>query len=104
MKNFIEGEKKIEEKVRKFSIMLGEKYGVKRIYLFGSLAEGSFLEGSDIDLAVEGMKLESYLKTLAEYRVVDEIHLDILHLDFCKPEIKKRILENSNVKILYEKE
>lgn len=104
MKNFIANEKKIQEKARKLSIMLGEKYGVKKVYLFGSLAEGLFLKGSDIDLAVEGMDLESYLKALAEYRVIDGIHLDILHLDFCKPEIKKRILKNSNVKILYEKE
>ncbi len=50
------------------------------------------------------MDLESYLKALAEYRVVDGVHLDILHLGFCKPGIKKQILKNSNVKILYEKE
>ncbi|HEC65986.1 MAG TPA: nucleotidyltransferase domain-containing protein [bacterium] len=104
MKNFIVSEKKMQEKVRKFSIMLGEKYGVKKVYLFGSLAEGLFLKGSDIDLAVEGMDLESYLKALAEYRVVDGVHLDILHLSLCKPGIKKQILKNSNVKILYEKE
>jgi len=104
MKNFIVSEKKMQEKVRKFSIMLGEKYGVKKVYLFGSLAEGLFLKDSDIDLAVEGMDLESYLKALAEYRVVDGVHLDILHLSFCKPGIKKQILKNSNVKILYEKE
>ncbi len=36
MKNFIANEKKIQEKARKFSIMLGEKYGVKKVYLFGS--------------------------------------------------------------------
>ena len=89
MKNFIVSEKKMQEKVRKFSIMLGEKYGVKKVYLFGSLAEGLFLKGSVIDLAVEGMDLESYLKALAEYRVVDGVHLDILHLSFCKPGIKK---------------
>lgn len=104
MKNFIVSEKKMQEKVRKFSIMLAEKYGVKKVYLFGSLAEGLFLKGSDIDLAVEGMDLESYLKALAEYRVVGGVHLDILHLGFCKPGIKEQILKNSNVKILYEKE
>ena len=78
MKNFIVSEKKMQEKVRKFSIMLGEKYGVKKVYLFGSLAEGLFLKGSDIDLAVEGMDLERgrYVVALG-FSAIDALHLTL---------------------------
>jgi predicted nucleotidyltransferase len=34
---------------------LGERLGVRRVVLFGSLARGRFHERSDIDLAVEGL-------------------------------------------------
>lgn len=34
---------------------LVERYGVRRVWLFGSLAEASFGIGSDIDLAAEGL-------------------------------------------------
>lgn len=34
---------------------LVERYRVRRIWLFGSLADGFFRENSDIDLAVEGL-------------------------------------------------
>lgn len=89
------------KRVSDFSHLLAKRYTLKRIYLFGSLAEGFFLKGSDIDLAIEGMDFEDYLKVLAEYRQIRGIHLDILHLDFCKPQFKELILRNG--KVLYGK-
>ena len=96
-------EKDFLKRLSNFSQKLAEKYELKRVYLFGSLAEGLFLKGSDIDLAVEGMDFEDYLKVLAEYRKIKGIHLDILHLDFCKSLLRKKILEGKDIKILYEK-
>lgn len=84
-----------------FSQMLAAKYGIRKAYLFGSLAEGFFLKGSDIDLAVEGMDFQDYLKALAEYRHIGKVHLDILHLDFCQPQFREKILKEAVV--LYEK-
>jgi len=34
---------------------LVERYGARRVWLFGSLVEGGFDMGSDIDLAAEGL-------------------------------------------------
>jgi len=87
---------------QKYARILGEKFGATKVYLFGSLAEDFFWEGSDIDLAVEGMNLKQYLRALAELRVVEGMHLDIVHLDYCKPRFKHRILENQKIKTLYE--
>ena len=98
-----EGKKKLLKEVDDFSRLLAERYRLKRVYLFGSLAEGLFLKGSDVDLAVEGMGFEDYLKALAEFRYIDGIPVDIVHLDFCKSELRRAVLENKGVKILYER-
>jgi len=95
-------EKELIKRVWHFSNLLAKKYRLKKIYLFGSLAEGSFLKGSDVDIAIEGMGFEDYLKALAEHRQIRNTHLDILHLDFCKPQIRDDIFKKG--KVLYEKE
>lgn len=89
------------KRVSDFSQELAKEYKLRRIYLFGSLAEGLFLKSSDIDIAVEGMDFEDYLKVLAEHRYLKGVHLDILHLDFCRPKLKEAILKEGRV--LYEK-
>jgi hypothetical protein len=46
---------------KKAAQLLKERYGVSRVRVFGSLAkESGFLQGSDIDLAVEGLKSGDY--------------------------------------------
>jgi len=87
---------------QKYAKILGEKFGATKVYLFGSLAEDLFWEGSDIDLAVEGMGLNHYLRALAELRVIDDMHLDIVHLNYCRIRFKNQILKNRKVKTLYE--
>lgn len=44
------------ERAEKIAALLKKKYGVSRIILYGSLAEGGFSEGSDIDLMIEGFR------------------------------------------------
>lgn len=95
------GNKELLKKVNNFSVFLAKRYKLKRVYLFGSLAEGLFLKGSDVDIALEGMDFEDYLKALAEHRFVRGMHLDMLNMDFCRPEIKEAILKSGL--LLYEK-
>jgi len=56
------------DKAQKAALHLKEKYGVREVYLFGSLAYGlHFSERSDIDLLVEGFPTEAnYWLALAE--------------------------------------
>lgn len=51
---------------QKIALMLKEKYKVKRVFLIGSLAYGIVHERSDIDLVVEGLKPELYMKALVD--------------------------------------
>lgn len=46
--------------------ILKDKYKVKKVYLIGSLAKGFVHERSDIDLVVEDLRPELYLKALTE--------------------------------------
>ena len=46
--------------------MLKEKYKVKRIFLIGSLVKGNIHQQSDIDLVVEGLSPELYIKALVD--------------------------------------
>jgi predicted nucleotidyltransferase len=46
--------------------ILKNKYKVKKVFLIGSLAKGTVHEKSDIDLVVEGLSTETYIKALTE--------------------------------------
>ena len=47
----------------------------KRIFLFGSLAEGRFGRNSDVDIHIEGLKSENYYKAL--HKLEDLLHKEV---------------------------
>ena len=46
--------------------VLKDKYKVRRVFLIGSLVKGFIHERSDIDLVVEGLSPDLYMKALTE--------------------------------------
>lgn len=48
--------------------VLKDKYKVRRVFLIGSLVKGFVHERSDIDLVVEGLSPDLYMKALTELR------------------------------------
>ena len=46
--------------------VLKDKYKITRVYLIGSLVKGYVHERSDIDLVVEGLSPDLYMKALTE--------------------------------------
>jgi len=76
---------------------LKEKYGVKRIGFFGSLARNEQKETSDIDVLVE---FEKGAKTFDNYMnlkfFLEEVFgrkVDLVISDALKPQIRERVLE-----------
>ena len=51
---------------RECAQVLKEKYQAKRVFLIGSLVKGHFHDRSDIDLVVEGLRPEVYIKALTD--------------------------------------
>ena len=71
-----------KEQAQKCATFLAEEFKVRGVYLFGSLAEGFFHEGSDIDLAVEGLEPSLYFKALARHHEVSEgFKVDLVPLE-----------------------
>ena len=79
-----------------------KKYDVKRIILFGSLATGDyFRKNSDIDLAVEGLKGEDFLRAYADLMLALNWSIDLKPLEEITGIFRETILKRG--KIIYEK-
>jgi predicted nucleotidyltransferase len=72
----VEYQKDIEK-----AISIFKKHGCREIYIFGSLAKGSFSENSDIDFAVKGLKKGDYYKVGALLNMEIEHNFDMIKLD-----------------------
>jgi len=67
---------------------------IKRIYLFGSLAENRFGLHSDVDVAVEGIPEEAFIRALCTLNdISDDFEFDLVELNHITPSLRKRILE-----------
>lgn len=55
--------------------------GCKEIYIFGSLASGTYNENSDIDLAVKGCSPEMYFSLLGQLLITLSRPVDLINLD-----------------------
>jgi predicted nucleotidyltransferase len=79
------------EVAKKAAKLLRERYGVNRVRVFGSLThKGSFHQGSDIDLAVEGLKISDYWEALTSVLFLDDqIFVEIADRAICRPELWK---------------
>jgi predicted nucleotidyltransferase len=108
-KRFKEDEERLKRKaeqakktVIEMSRVLVEKFGAKRVWLFGSLIEGFFWKGSDIDLAVEGLSSEVYFAALSEIwgLLPSAMELDLIPLEDAYESLRERILKKGE--LLYE--
>jgi len=63
------------------AISILRKYEVSEIFLFGSLADGTYHENSDIDIAVKGLKPELFLKAYADLSFHINRNVDLLNMD-----------------------
>jgi predicted nucleotidyltransferase len=70
------------------------RFGSKKVLLFGSLARGDFNHWSDIDLAVEGIPPGNYYKAVAFASGFSSVwNVDILDLDDCTEALRDIILQ-----------
>jgi predicted nucleotidyltransferase len=83
---------------------LAEGYGVRRVWLHGSLAEGGFHERSDIDLAAEGFAPDA-----APFRAAAELDelarpfaVDLVPLEDARPSLRARVLQHGE--LLYDRD
>lgn len=82
------------EEVRRAARLLVEEFGVTRVVVFGSLARGRFREGSDIDLAVEGLPPSEFIRADARLAWELSLPIDLKPLDECSPLLRRHIDED----------
>ncbi len=59
-----------------------KKYGAKRVFIFGSLCRtGRFYPGSDIDLAVEGIPSQLFIRAAADLMMSMDWPIDLKPLE-----------------------
>jgi len=71
-------------------------YGVRKVYLFGSLNEPErFHDGSDIDLVVDGLPPRLYFKAVAElWRLLPPgMELDLIPFEDADSALRERVVE-----------
>ena len=55
--------------------------GAREVYLFGSAANGTMHEGSDVDLAVSGLPHEKYFEAMGQAGDILGRQVDLVDLD-----------------------
>jgi len=95
-------ESEAKNELQQIVSLLAERYGARRIFLFGSLKTGGFTETSDIDLAVEGIKAEHFFTALAQVNRVSRFAVDLKPLEDLEPYFRSRVYLEGE--LIYEKD
>lgn len=61
--------------------LLVERFGARRVVLFGSLASGNVTDRSDVDLAVEGLQPDGYFTALADLTGLFDSPVDLVEIE-----------------------
>lgn len=90
---------KAREEALELAHILTEKYGAKRVYLFGSLSNEaeSFNENSDIALAAEGLDGSKYFRILAALQDSTEFQVDLVRLECYSEALRESILKEGRL-------
>lgn len=71
--------------------LLTERYGARRVVLFGSFARGDQNELSDVDLAVEGLAPLGYFPALADLMGLLDSPVDLVEFERASPSMLARV-------------
>ena len=83
------------DELRRIVKPVAEKYGVDRIYLFGSMARGDYNESSDYDFCIESSKMRSLLELSGFFRELKEAigsEIDVVEKEALKGEFLNAVM------------
>ncbi|MCL1904581.1 MAG: nucleotidyltransferase domain-containing protein [Methanomassiliicoccaceae archaeon] len=88
------------EELRSIVRPVAEKYGVEKIYLFGSVARGDYDDDSDYDFCIEKGKIRSIFTFSGFFKQMEDAighEIDIVTTKGVPPEILNEIMKESVV-------
>jgi predicted nucleotidyltransferase len=79
--------------------VLKEQYNVKRVFIIGSLVKGLIHKYSDIDLVVEGLPIELYMKVLTELweLLPHGVELNLIPFEGAFESLKKKTIQEGQL-------
>jgi uncharacterized protein len=81
----------LRDAARRCARVLVERFGVRRVLLFGSVADGHAGPRSDLDLAVEGLDPRHYFEALGQLALVTPFDVDLVLLEEAPDSLRERI-------------
>ncbi len=78
-------------KVADIARMLEERYGVRAVYLYGSLAWGGFGRGSDLDLLVTGFKGDFWSMYLNAEAIALPFEMNLVCAEDAHPSLRDEV-------------
>ena len=84
---------RLRAQLPKAASILVTHYQARRVVLFGSLANGTHDEQSDVDLAVEGLPSAVYFHALADLMDLFAGPVDLVRIEEAMPSLLERIQE-----------
>ncbi len=86
------------ERVQLAANIIGQKYNIKRIYIFGSIIHPDlFRLTSDVDIAIEGIDSRDYLDIWGEFEEILDHPFDLVQLERTSQSLRRVILEEGRV-------
>lgn len=79
------------ERVPEMASLLKARYGVRRVWLFGSLVAGNPTAESDVDLAVEGFTGPGFFQAVGELMAIAHGPVDLVCIEEASPALAERI-------------
>jgi predicted nucleotidyltransferase len=81
------------ERIQRASRILKDRFGARRVVLFGSLAfSPEFRRTSDVDLAVEGLKKGDYWEAWGTVEeVIDDRSVDLIEIEMATESLRRAI-------------
>ncbi|MEA1962278.1 MAG: nucleotidyltransferase domain-containing protein [Bacillota bacterium] len=80
------------QKASEIAVMLQEKYDVKQVYLYGSLAWGGFDRHSDIDLFLVGFKGNYWQTFIDAEAIAKPIEVSLACEEDCVESLKEKVV------------
>jgi predicted nucleotidyltransferase len=87
----------LRDRAEQAARVLQQEFGAARVWVFGSLGQAWFHEGSDLDLAVEGV---APARLAAAWRRVEELvegPVDLVSLEEADESLRRRVLERGEL-------
>ena len=83
----------VRQKLLECAAYLRQRHRAQRIWWFGSLANGTGSDRSDVDLAVEGLSPAEHMQAVAAIEAMLRMRVDLVRIEEASQSLRDRVEE-----------